>query len=76
MSLLQKDSRTAFSGEAADGNISSGMFVCNCISYYGITGITGITGSDPAKFLFFRIAGSDPDKGLFLWENRSNLRYF
>ena len=35
MSLLQKDSRTAFSDEAADGNISSGMFVCSCISWWG-----------------------------------------
>jgi len=34
MSLLQKETRTAFSGAAADGNISSGMFVCSCISYY------------------------------------------
>ncbi|MBL6996607.1 hypothetical protein [Desulfobacula sp.] len=32
MSLLQRETRTAFSGEAADGNISSGMFVCSCIS--------------------------------------------
>ena len=35
MSLLKKDSRTAFSGEAADGNISSGMFVCSCNSRWG-----------------------------------------
>jgi len=32
MTCWQTEARTAFSGAAADGNISSGMFVCNCIS--------------------------------------------
>ncbi|MBT4201300.1 hypothetical protein [Desulfobacula sp.] len=35
MTCQQTETRTAFSGEAADGNISSGMFVCSCNSRWG-----------------------------------------
>jgi len=35
MSLRQTDTRTAFSGVVAGGNISSGMFVCSCNSMWG-----------------------------------------
>ena len=35
MTCQQTETRTAFSGVAADGNISSGMFVCSCNSRWG-----------------------------------------